>query len=136
MAKEPRLSRRALSAMMAETIKNFPENAKGLVSNQSLMPSVFPGVGYVFLELFHDKPGDFDSEYRPRRLRFLEIACGAAKLKWPHLAKIVGTGMDAPKYSSMNAEDFILLDCENWPEEAGPTTRRRIRNCTLFRRAR
>jgi len=65
MAKEPRLSRRVLSALMAETIKKFPENAEGFVTNLLLMPSFFPRVGHVFLQLFHDKPGDFDIEYRP-----------------------------------------------------------------------
>jgi len=117
MAKEPRLSRRVLCEMMARSITNFPDNAKGLMSNQSFMPSFFPGIGYVFLQLFHDKPGDYDTEYRPMRLRMLEFACGAAKLKWPHLTKVIGIGIDAPKYSSTNSEDFILLDCEDWTAE-------------------
>ena len=117
MAKEPRLSRRMLSEVMATSIKNFPDNAKGIVRNLSFMPSFFPGVGYVFLQLFHDNPGDYDTEYRPIRRSLLEFACGAAKLKWPHLNKVVGIGIDAPKYSRKNSEDFILLNCENWTKE-------------------
>jgi hypothetical protein len=117
MAKEPRLSRRMLSEMMARSIKNFPNNAKGVVRHLSFMPSFFPGVGYVFLQLFHGNRGDYDTEYRPMRRQFLEFACGAAKLKYPNLTKVIGIGIDAPKYSKMNSEDFILLDCKNWTEE-------------------
>jgi hypothetical protein len=117
MAKEPRLSRRALSEMMTASIKNFPDDAKGIVRNLSFMPSFFQGVGYVFLQLYHDHPGDYDTEYRPVRRSMLEFACGAAKLKWPDLNKIVGIAIDAPKYSRMNSEDFILLDCANWMAE-------------------
>jgi hypothetical protein len=47
----------------------------------------------------------------------LEFACGAAKLKFPHLTKIIGIAIDAPKYSRFNSEDFILLNCENWTED-------------------
>jgi hypothetical protein len=47
----------------------------------------------------------------------LEIACGAAKLKFPHLKKVIGIAIDAPKYASTNSEDFILMDCENWTDE-------------------
>ncbi len=47
----------------------------------------------------------------------LEIACGAAKLKFPHLSKVIGIGIDAPKYSQKNSEDFILLDCKNWSRQ-------------------
>lgn len=117
MAKEPRLSRRTLSETMALAIKNFPDDAKGVVRHLSFMPSFFSGVGYVFLQLFHNNPGDYDTEYRPMRRQLLEFACGAAKLKCPHLTKVIGIGIDAPKYSMMNSEDFILLDCQNWTEE-------------------
>ncbi|MEJ2377317.1 MAG: hypothetical protein P8Y71_18585, partial [Pseudolabrys sp.] len=67
MAKEPRLSRRMLSEMMATAIRNFPDNAKGITRHLSLMPSQFPNVGYVFLQLYHDSPGDYKTEYRPLR---------------------------------------------------------------------
>jgi len=117
MAKEPRLSRRMLSEMMHASIQNFPDNAKGIVRNLSFMPSYFSGVGYVFLQLYHENPGDYDTEYRPMRRRVLEFACGCAKLKWPELTKVIGIAIDAPKYSRQNSEDFILLDCANWSEE-------------------
>lgn len=116
MAKEPRIARRALSEMMANSIRNFPDNAKGIVRNLSFLPSFFPESGYVFLQLYHDNPGDYDTEYRPLRRKILEFACGAAKLKFPHLRKVIGIAIDAPKYSRTNSEDFILLDCENWSD--------------------
>jgi hypothetical protein len=117
MAKEPRMSRRTLSEIIAASIQNFPDKAKGIVRNLSYLPSFFAGSGYVFLQLFHDKPGDYDTEYRPLRRKMLEFACGATKLKFPHLKKVIGIAIDAPKYSRMNSEDFILLDCENWTDE-------------------
>jgi SEC-C motif len=117
MAKEPRLSRRALSTIMANAIKNFPDNAKGAVRHLSYMPSFFPDTGYVFLQLYQEKRGDYDTEYRPLRRSMLEFACGATKLKCPHLIKVIGIAIDAPKYSRKNSEDFVLLDCANWNEE-------------------
>ena len=117
MAKEPRMARRALFEMMATSIRNFPENAKGIVRNLSFLPSFFPDSGYVFLQLYQDNPGDYDTEYRPLRRKILEFACGAAKLKFPLLKKVIGIAIDAPKYSRMNSEDFILLDCENWSDD-------------------
>lgn len=117
MAREPRISRRALSEIILTSISSFPDKAKGGVRKLSFLPSFFSGSGYVFLQLFHDSPGDYDLEYRPLRRKMLEVACGAAKLKFPHLRKIIGIAIDAPKHSTMNSEDFILLDCENWSEQ-------------------
>ena len=117
MAKEPRMSRRSLSEMMAASIRNFPDKAKGIVRHLAFLPSFFPESGYVFLQLFHENPGNYDTEYRPRRKKMLEFACGAAKLKFPKMKKVIGIAIDAPKYSRVNSEDFILLDCENWSTE-------------------
>jgi len=117
MAKEPRLSRRALSQLMLTTINNFPDNATGPMRQMSFLPSFFKDRGYVFLQVYHPNPGDYDTEYRPIRRGMLEIACGAAKLKFPHLKKVIGIAIDAPKYASSNSEDFILMDCENWTDE-------------------
>ncbi len=117
MAKEPRFSRRSLSEAMISAINNFPENISGLVRNISFMPSFYEGVAYVFLQIRHPNIIDYDNDYRPRKQVMLEIACGAAKNKFPQLNKIIGIGIDAPKFSLRNAEDFILLDCVEWPEE-------------------
>jgi hypothetical protein len=117
MAKEPRLSRRALSEIIATSIKDFPDNAKRIMRKLSFMPSYYPGTAYVFLQLFHENPGDYETEYRPIRRSMLEFACGAAKLKFSYLNKVIGIAIDAPKYSRMNSEDFIVLNCENWSKE-------------------
>lgn len=116
MAKEPRFSRRALSEHIISSIKNFPDNIQGFARHIAFMPSFYEDKGYVFLQV--KIPEEYyDEDYRSRRQRMLEIACGAAKNKFPHLKKIIGIAIDAPKFSNKNAEDFILLDCEEWSEE-------------------
>ncbi|MDE5446683.1 hypothetical protein GWG65_36070 [Bradyrhizobium sp. CSA207] len=117
MAKEPRMSRRALSEMMASAIRNFPDNAQSGMRYLSYLPSFFPDRAYVFLQLYYPDAGDYETEYRPARRTMLEFACGAAKLKSPHLQKVIGIAIDAPKYSRANSEDFILMDCANWTQQ-------------------
>lgn len=118
MAKEPRLSRRALSEFMISAIRNFPESLGPVATNLSLMPSYYKGTGYVFLQLrvsehLYSEYG----EYREKRHWMLEIACGAAKNKFPDLTKIVGIAMEPPKFSRKISEDFILLECDKWPAD-------------------
>ncbi len=117
MAKEPRFSRRVLSEAMINAIKHFPDNVEGITRNLSFMPSFYKDKGYVFLQLWHPNIIDYDNKYRPIRQKLLEIACGCAKNKFPYLNKIIGIAIDAPKYSKTNSEDFILMNCEEWPEE-------------------
>lgn len=117
MAKEPRFTRRVLSEVMIRAMESFPEDMPGIARNISFMPSFYEDVGYVFLQVKHPKINDYDNEYRPRRQAMLEIACGVAKNKFPHLHKVIGIGIDAPKFSRQNAEDFILLDCKDWTEQ-------------------
>jgi hypothetical protein len=119
MAKEPRFSRRALSEAMINAIQKFPADRKKIFRNVTLMPSFYEGKAYVFLQLFHPNILDYEHEYRPRRSNMLQIACGAAKNKFPHLHKLIGIAIDAPKVSERNSEDFLLLDCEKWsPKDA------------------
>jgi hypothetical protein len=117
MAKEPRFSRRALSEAMINAIKGFPDNQEGIVRNLSFMPSFYKDKGYVFLQIRHPNITDYEKEYRPRRSKMLEIACGVAKIKFSHLNKVIGIAMDAPKFSKQNSEDFVLLNCEKWSEQ-------------------
>ena len=117
MAKEPRFSRRALSDGMIKSMTRFPYDRPGIVRNVSLMPSFYQGKGYVFLQIRHPNIDDYENKYRPVRSRMLQIACGAAKNKFPHLSKIIGIAIDAPKFAKRNSEDFVLLDCESWPPE-------------------
>ncbi len=117
MAKEPRFHRRALSERMIQSIHNFPETSQRIMRNLSFMPSFYEGKGYVFLQLKVDGITDYENEYRPKRQALLEIACGAAKNKFNHLKTVIGIAIDAPKYAETNSEDFILMDCADWPDE-------------------
>jgi hypothetical protein len=47
----------------------------------------------------------------------LQIACGAAKNKFPHLNTIVGVAIAPPKFYEKNAEDFILMECHEWRDD-------------------
>jgi len=116
MAKEPRFSRRALATAMIEAIDNFPETTEPLVRNLSFMPSFYTGKAYVFLQLKVAEIADYD-DYRRKRQAMLEIACGAAKNKFPELDTVIGIAIDAPKFTRRNAEDFILMDCKDWTED-------------------
>lgn len=116
MAKEPRFSRRALSSAMINAVRNFPDTDDEIVRNLSFMPSFYKGKAYVFLQLRQKSITDYN-DYRSKRQALLEIACGAAKNNFPNLQTIVGIAIDAPKFSRRNAEDFILMDCSEWPEE-------------------
>lgn len=117
MAKEPRFSRRALSDQMIKSIQNFPENDDPLVRNLSFMPSYYRDKGYVFVQMKCSNIADYENDYRPKRQAMLEIACGAARNEFPHLNKVIGIAIDAPKYSDTNSEDFILMECENWTKD-------------------
>lgn len=118
MAKEPRFFRRELSAHILNSIKNFPETDSPIMRNVSFMPSFYKGTGYVFLQLKVKEITDYEGEYRPRRRAILEIACGAAKNCFPHLEKIIGIAIDAPKYAKKNSEDFILMKCADWTDDS------------------
>lgn len=122
MAKEPRFIRRALADRIKNAIAEFPYDREGVVRHLSFMPSYYPGTAYIFLQLRwpENTAGDYDTEYRPLRRSMLEIACGAARNKLPHLKKVIGIAIDAPKDKPTNSEDFILMDTE-WSDEQRKT---------------
>jgi uncharacterized protein YchJ len=118
MAKEPRFVRRALSERIIHAVQTFPEsNLEGIARKITYMPSYERDKAYVLLQLKNPNTSDFATEWRPKRQALLEIACGAAKLQFPHLLKIVGIAIDAPKFSDESAEDFVLFDARNWTTE-------------------
>lgn len=118
MAKEPRFVRRGLSKRMLTAMREFPESSAKLMRNVTYMESFHPGKAYVFLQLKVVDRGDYETDYRPSRQAMLEIACAAAKLKFPHLHTVIGIAIDAPKYcGGVNSEDFILMDCGTWTDE-------------------
>ena len=118
MVKEPRFMRRGLAEKMLTAVERFPEEGT-FVRQVTFLPSFVPNVGYVLLQLRAPESFRGEPEYRGKRQAMLEIACGAAKNKFPHLVKVIGIGIEAPKFSGGTvAEDFILMPCEAWPDEA------------------
>jgi SEC-C motif len=119
MAREPRFMRRSLSENMFEKISQFPSEIRpnAVARYVSAMPSFFPDTKYVFLQLQPNFAIDYETQYRPARQHMLAVACGTLKNKIPHLKKVIGIAIDAPKHSKSVSEDFILLDCEDWPDE-------------------
>jgi hypothetical protein len=115
MVKEPRFMRRGLAERMLTAVDRFPDI--GLFSRQvTYLPSFEKNVGHVLLQL--RLPAPLRSEFREKRLAILEIACGAAKNKFPDLVKVIGIGIEAPKFSDGSvAEDFILMPCKTWSTE-------------------
>ncbi len=117
MAREPRFSRRIISGAMKKSIDNFPPNPNKLMRHLGCYPSFYHDRMYIFLQLACLPDADYITEYRPTRRGLLEIACGVAKNKYPHLKKIIGIATDPPKLGEGVTEDFILMDCEDWTEE-------------------
>ena len=74
--------------------------------------------GYVFLQLWvPEQLRGAEAEYRGKRQEILRIACGAAKNRFPSLETIVGIAIEPPKLTDRTGEDFIWMDCREWPEE-------------------
>ena len=118
MVKEPRFVRRSLAGKMLNAVERFPDQPNQFTRHVTYMPSYMPNVSYVFLQLRVPDVFRAQPDYREKRQVMLEIACGAAKNKFAHLIKIIGIGIDAPKFAGeFNSEDFILMQCNNWTEE-------------------
>jgi hypothetical protein len=118
MVKEPRFFRRALSERIRKAVIGFPDRPGQTMRQVTFLPSFFDNVGYVFFQLRMADSLRDDAEYLDFRRKMLEIACGAAKNKFPNLIKVIGIGMDAPKFAGdTNSEDFIFMPCEVWSKE-------------------
>jgi hypothetical protein len=118
MVKEPRFVRRGIMEIISNAIQNFPDKIETLARQVTFIPSSQENVAYVYLQLYGITSILESHDYRDKRRTLLEIACGAAKNKYPNLIKVIGIAMDAPKHAGQhNSEDFILMPCENWPQE-------------------
>ena len=117
MVKEPRFMRRALADKILAAVQRFPDTGS-FTRQVTLLPSFEINVAYVLLQLRVPEPLRSESDFREKRQAILEIACGAAKNKFPYLVKVIGIGIEAPKFAGdSNAEDFILMPCERWSAE-------------------
>ena len=115
MVKEPRFFRRSLAGKISQAVVNFPDYPEEFTRQVTYLPSYLPDVGYVFFQFRAPANYRAHHDYLDKRRTLLEIACGAAKNKFSHLKKVVGIGMDAPKFAGeKNSQDFILLHCEVW----------------------
>jgi hypothetical protein len=74
---------------------------------------------YVFLQYKIDFGDEQYNKEEVNKVRqyFLEIACGATKLKFPELKKIVGIGMAPIKFYPKTTKDILLMDCSYWNNE-------------------
>ena len=118
MAREPRFIRRALADKIGQAVVNFSDHPNQLTRQVTLLPSFRADVAYVFFQLRVPDEMRTGPDYRDKRRTLLEIACGAARNKLPRLNKVVGIGMDAPRFAgNTNSEDFILLSCDTWSDE-------------------
>lgn len=119
MAKEPRFIRRMLSEKMIEAIQSFPNIDSPMGRHLRVLTSYFENVRYVFLQYkidFGDKQYNLDDINKIRQY-FLDTACGATKLKFPCLKKIIGIGMAPLKYYPKTTKDILLMDCSHWNDE-------------------
>ncbi len=116
MAREPRFVRRVLSKNMIRAINNFPEHVSGIFRNLSMMPSFQKNKAYIFLQMYFPNELKLSPDYREKRQAVLEVACGAAKVKFPELNIVVGILIEAPKHSDDNSEDFIVMYCDTFSE--------------------
>jgi len=118
MVKEPRFIRRALADRIRRSVINFPDSPEQFTRKVTFLPSQRPDIGYVFFQLRVPETYRKQPDYLDKRRTLLEIACGAAKNKFQHLTKVIGIGMDAPKFAGdTNSEDFILMHCGNWTDD-------------------
>lgn len=118
MVKEPRFIRRALADRIRRSVLSFPDSSEQFTRKVTFLPSYLPDVGYVFFQLRVPEAYRAQPDYLDKRRTLLEIACGAAKNKFAHLTKVIGIGIDAPKFAgNTNSEDFILMPCEAWTED-------------------
>jgi hypothetical protein len=116
---------------MRQAIATFPERP-GSARKVSLMPSFYKSVAYVFLQFKIEREGLSESEARLLRQQALEIACAAAKERDPSLRKVIGIGIEAPKFATTQAEDFLLLNCSDWSEETAAQYREANRVWEFF----
>jgi hypothetical protein len=118
MAKERRFIRRSLSEKMLGAVHNFSDKPNAFIRRVTYIPSFIADVGYVFLQVRIPEKYKADPELRTKRQTMLEIACGAAKNKFSNLQKVIGIGIENPKFTDGTAgEDFILMPCADWPDD-------------------
>lgn len=111
LAGETRFSRRVLSKLILDRAYRAKHAAIG-----SLLPSCQADINYVLYIDRGAEPAVY-AEYRTERASILKLRCIAAKAVYPEKRFILGIALDAAG-SNGGSEDFVLLDTQNWPEDA------------------
>ena len=123
MVKEPRFMRRVIAEKTLTAVERFPDTGP-FVRQVTFLPSFEPNVGYVLLQLRVPDAFRAEPDFREKRQTLLEIACGAAKNKFPHLVKVIGIGIDAPKFSGGTLpKTSSSFHAKRGPTIRGPTTK-------------
>lgn len=131
MAREPRLSRRALSERVVHAIDAFPKSVSGPVRLASFMSSYFPKQAYVLLQVASF--GMNEADLSEIRSAMLEIACAALRNFLPNLERVVGIAMGAPRFHPASSVDFGVLDCVEWPDAVAQRYRAENEHFGFFR---
>ena len=135
MAKESRFVRRILSEAMTKAIKDFSLSENKFCARYFSLENYKNGYYIIQVPPFPDE--DYEKEYLPRRREILDIACGAAKNKYPHLKKVIGIIINIPKQGEGILEEFKLdlelklLNCENWTKEISEDYKKRNKKRAL-----
>ncbi len=79
--------RRGLSEKMLSAVDRFPDTGS-FTRQVTFLPSFEPNVGYVLLQLRVPEEFRATADFREKRQTLLQIACGAAKNKFPNLVKV------------------------------------------------
>ena len=121
MAKEPRHMRRKHSRHIIETIQSFNPNLKAVTvgfRQVRLFESFYKNKAYIILQLLvpFTERGSIEEEQQKRK-SVLDIACGAAKNRFPHLKSIIGIAMEPPKVNPFGNKELVLFECEAWTTE-------------------
>jgi hypothetical protein len=109
--------RRVFVEHIQEAIRQFPAEGR-ITRHMRFFKSYYENTGYVFLQLWiPEEMRGGEAEYRSKRQEILRIACGAAKNRFPFLKAVVGIAIEPPRLTNPIGEDFLWMDCREWPEE-------------------
>lgn len=107
-AESSRLARRGLMKAFWEVLIKPMERGQRFL--RGCLSEITHNTFYVFLVMPSVEPYD---EYSQFRRGFLQACCQVAKLKNPHVTKIIGIASE-PASSKYSSQDLCYLNCENW----------------------
>ncbi|MCE5270051.1 SEC-C domain-containing protein [bacterium] len=121
LAKESRLSRRALSKAFIDLLNKTPSDKQATrycLSGDKRNS----GTTYVFM-LYPRKEDIEDKEYREQRKALLKAFSYIAKMRIPDSKNIIGIATESGEHIDERSEDLLYLDASNWTNEQQESTR-------------